>query len=200
VLTALVLCFLTVFLPAGDFIVFDTSFLPFSQSLWPLISVTYGLYGQDLSTFRPCSNLALFSDSSLNSTFPYPGASGNLNVRAVRCLTGPGGGDGFVFSLLALNARALPSNDTYNYPGGAPVVDRVYGCSSLDTATGAAGCPTAGGVTVTLAGRNLCRRTDTDCAMTVFVGTPSQRCTNVRLSENALSLTCTLPVGRFLLS
>jgi hypothetical protein len=179
---------------AGDFIVFDASFLPSSQSLWSLVTVSFGLYGDDLSNFRPCSNLALYCASSLNTTFPYPGAGSDLNRRAVRCLTAPGSGEGYVFSLLALNARALPSNDTYNYPGGAPVVDRVYGCSSLDTATGAAGCPTAGGVVVTVTGKNLCQRSATDCSMTVYVGAPSQRCTNVRLSTNGLSLTCTLPV------
>ncbi len=174
---------------------FDVSFLPYSQSLWSLVSVTFGLYGADVSTYQQCSNLALFSAASLNSTFTYPAASSNLNLRAVRCLTAPGTGEGYVFSLQALNVRAIPSNDTYNYPNGAPVVDRVYGCSSLDTTTGAVGCPTAGGVTITVVGRNLCRRSDIDCPMTVYVGTPSQRCTNVRLSETSLSLTCTLPVS-----
>ncbi len=180
----------------GDFVVFDAKFLPFSVSLWSLVSVTFGAYGADVSTYKPCSQLQIYSNATVigsGSQFAYaPNAVSGIDHHAIRCHTAPGSGKDLVFRVVALNAVAIPSNDTYTYPLGAPAVTRISGCSS-DTDLGAVGCSTAGGYPITVYGNNLCSRTDTDCALTVFVA--RNRCTNLRFSEDGFSITCIAPAG-----
>jgi hypothetical protein len=182
------------FASLGDFVVWNMRFLPFSPALWSLITVTFGPYGAPLSAHKPCNNLQIFSNASLvGPTFAFntPAARTDLNLRAVRCFTSPGSGSDLVFAVRALNVYAIASNDTYSYPIGAPTVEKVSGCP-LDTTTAAAGCPTAGGIPITINGKNLCQRRETNCSMTVFVD--RNRCSQVRHSDDGLSLSCMLPV------
>ncbi|MBL8787658.1 MAG: IPT/TIG domain-containing protein, partial [Deltaproteobacteria bacterium] len=67
----------------------------------------------------------------------------------VTCFTPPASGDGWVFTVTALDQSSIESTDTFNYPPQA-IIDRVSGCNDADLRT--VDCATQGGQFLTLTG------------------------------------------------
>ncbi len=155
----------------GDPLFFDVRHLPFSAAVFSAhVKIRFGLYGGDQSEYADCSTPKVYSSSTLPgvtaAALTYPRAAADANLHAITCHTAPGAGSDLVFTLQANNVFAITSNDTYSYPQGAPKVTRVVGCTEdggvfdddddRNVFSAALGCPTQGGVRITLIGTNLC--------------------------------------------
>ena len=153
----------------GDQVVFDVSHLPASAAAAGLVKVWYGHPGGPYD--QACTGVSMGVESS--ASIPY-----------VTCVTSPGTGSGFVFVLWALNTPSNVGTDVYNYVV-APTIFSVHGCTDSGNVT--TGCPTAGGVTLTIDGQYFGQ-----LGLSVQVG--ASACASV-VFVSSTRVTCVLGVG-----